>query len=191
MHLHTIAFAAAAALGALAAPASAATQTLAFAPGASYAAGVNPQAYDANVVGLPAGGNFFENFFTFSVTPMGDATGNGSYTTLNKPRAGGTLFDIRNFTIALFKDGDLDILIGAVSGNNNALNSWDFTPAAAYLEGGDYYFRVSGSTAGTVSSTYNFKMDVTPVPEPETYALLLAGLCTVGFMVHRRSRDQH
>ncbi len=190
MQLRTIALAAAV-ISSLATPTFAATQTLAFAPGASYAAGLNPQAYDANVVGLPTGGTFFENFFTFSVTPMGDATGNGSYTALKKPRAGGTLFDIKGFTIELFQDGDADTLIGSVSGNNSALNSWDFTPGAAYLSGGDYYFRVSGTTAGTMSSTYNFKMDVTPVPEPETYALLLAGLLAVGFMVRRRSPAQH
>ncbi len=190
MHLRTIALATAAALSTLAAPAFAATQTLAFAPGASYDAGLNPQAYDANVVGLPIGGNSFENFFTFGVTPMGDATANGSYTALSRPRAAGTLFDIKGFTIELFKAGDLDILVGAVSGNHSALNSWDFTPGAAYLEGGSYFFRVSGTTVGTMSSTYNFKMDVTPVPEPETYALLLAGLCAVGFVVRRRMHAQ-
>lgn len=186
MKLRTLAIAA---LTALAAPAFATTQTLVFAPAASYAAGVNPQAYDANVVGLPTGGTFFENFFTFSITPMGDAGANGSFTPLSKPRAGGTLFDIRSFTVELFKDGDVDLLVGSVAGNNNPLNSWDFTPGAAYLNGGDYYFRVSGTAAGTMSSTYNFKMDVTPVPEPETYALMIAGLFAVAFLARRRSNQ--
>jgi hypothetical protein len=30
---------------------------------------------------------------------------------------------------------------------------------------------------------------VTPVPEPETYAMLLAGLGLIGFMVRRRKED--
>jgi hypothetical protein len=41
---------------------------------------------------------------------------------------------------------------------------------------------IPGHNLGSYSGTLN----VSPVPEPETYAMLLAGLGLVGFMVRRR-----
>jgi len=42
------------------------------------------------------------------------------------------------------------------------------------------------TTGGTQVNFDNVRLDVSPVPEPETYALLLAGLGLVGFAVRRR-----
>lgn len=44
---------------------------------------------------------------------------------------------------------------------------------------------VGGGSAASYSGTLN----VTPVPEPETYALMLAGLGAIGFMASRRRRQ--
>lgn len=38
------------------------------------------------------------------------------------------------------------------------------------------------------SGEFNFKFEVAPVPEPETYALMLAGLGLVGWAAHRRRK---
>jgi hypothetical protein len=32
--------------------------------------------------------------------------------------------------------------------------------------------------------------DVPAVPEPESYAMMLAGLCLIGFIASRRKKDQ-
>jgi len=36
--------------------------------------------------------------------------------------------------------------------------------------------------------TYSIEMVTAPIPEPETYALMLAGLGLVGFMARRRKQ---
>jgi hypothetical protein len=40
----------------------------------------------------------------------------------------------------------------------------------------------------TVDQTYHIEMVTAPIPEPETYALMLAGLGLVGFMARRRKQ---
>jgi hypothetical protein len=44
------------------------------------------------------------------------------------------------------------------------------------------------SNGETVAQTYTIDMVTAPIPEPETYALMLAGLGLVGFMARRRKQ---
>ncbi|MEK7708235.1 MAG: FxDxF family PEP-CTERM protein, partial [Pseudomonadota bacterium] len=43
----------------------------------------------------------------------------------------------------------------------------------------------SGATGGQFAS-YAGTMNISPIPEPETYAMLLAGLGLIGFSARRR-----
>jgi hypothetical protein len=46
------------------------------------------------------------------------------------------------------------------------------------------------STGSAISASYGGSMAVSPVPEPETYAMMLAGLGLVGFMARRRRKTE-
>lgn len=58
-------------------------------------------------------------------------------------------------------------------------------PLTATLAAGDYSYLVFGS-AGAKAGSYTLASAVTAVPEPETYALFLAGLGAIGFLAARR-----
>lgn len=52
---------------------------------------------------------------------------------------------------------------------------------------GPAYLNITGVTSGTLGGLYSGSISVTPVPEPEAYAMLLAGLGLMGAVVRRRS----
>jgi hypothetical protein len=51
---------------------------------------------------------------------------------------------------------------------------------------GTYTLHVDGTIAAGEVTTFGGELHVTTVPEPETYALMLAGLGAVGFIARRR-----
>jgi len=59
----------------------------------------------------------------------------------------------------------------------------------ALLAAGNYTLTVIGTNSAAIAS-YAGNLAVTVVPEPEKYALLLAGLITIGFAARRRNRRQ-
>lgn len=56
------------------------------------------------------------------------------------------------------------------------------------LDAGSYYLTLSGKIKGESSNYSISTLSVSPVPEPSTYALMLAGLGLVGFMARRRKQ---
>jgi hypothetical protein len=53
------------------------------------------------------------------------------------------------------------------------------------IPAGNFTLQVSG-VAGTGGASFGGSIIATPVPEPETYAMMLAGLVAVGFLARRR-----
>lgn len=130
----------------------------------------------------------FDDVFRFTLSGVGDVA--ASSVSLNLPGLNGGPSSLLNSgqQIALFSDPDGD----GASGDNTALLSVAYDSAngtilAKNLAGGSYYFLLSGTAEGTLGGQYLFTANTTaPVPEPESYALMLAGLGLIGFVGKRR-----
>jgi len=76
-----------------------------------------------------------------------------------------------------------DLVLGAVSIPPAIVQSVTYN---GMLDTGDYSLAVAGTTSG--DGTYQVSLLATPVPEPETIAMLLAGLGLMGTIARRRNR---
>ncbi|MCR5866336.1 MULTISPECIES: FxDxF family PEP-CTERM protein [Aquincola] len=104
---------------------------------------------------------------TFSFTLTGESTIEAGLTAVLPSSFSAGFFELSSFT------SPGSIASGSIGST--------FT---ANLAAGDYFYTVKG--VGTPGSTYALKSVVAAVPEPETYALFLAGLGAIGFMAARR-----
>jgi PEP-CTERM motif len=84
-----------------------------------------------------------------------------------------------------------DNLMG--TGDDMGVGAWTFsgTPVVntVSLTAGNYYYSVLGGAMGSAQYVISSAATAAPVPEPETYALLAAGLGIIGFVSSRRRRD--
>ena len=155
-----------------------------------YDLGANPT--DENAYSVTHGvGSFLDVFtFTLSGAPIFDTV--SSAVSLFLPGIGGgdpSSYEINNGTLSLFADtdangaGGADVLLGSVNyGDSNGVLAVNSVAA------GSYYWAVAGDAVGTKGGVYLFSANTAPIPEPETYAMMLAGLGMLGFMGKRRMK---
>jgi hypothetical protein len=72
----------------------------------------------------------------------------------------------------------------------NGTEMWQLDLAGP-LQAGSYSLVFSGKNVGTQTASYSGTVEVSPVPEPGTGALILAGLSAVMFVARRRRPDQN
>lgn len=131
-----------------------------------------------SALGLSAGGLIFDTF-SFSLDAQSSVASSVS-----------SLGAIGSGTYSLFSVGG-DGLVGTA--DDTGFGAWTFAGAPAVhtvsLAAGKYYYSVFGVASGASAYSINSAASAVPVPEPETYALLAAGLGMVGFIASRRRRD--
>ena len=59
----------------------------------------------------------------------------------------------------------------------------------ANLAAGTYYVQVTGNVLGNGATNYAANLALAPVPEPETYAMMLGGLGLLAVAARRRSKE--
>ena len=117
----------------------------------------------------------FQDIFSFSIADPGSLS--GSAVAINF----GT-YNILGLTVTL-QDSSF-----AVIGS-------DATPADGFsfsgLSAGTYALNVLGYATGSTGGFYagGVIAETAPIPEPETYAMMLAGLGAIGFLAARRRRQ--
>jgi hypothetical protein len=129
--------------------------------------------------GIGTTGTQYWDFVTFTVS--NDLVNNGSTVDLSFG-----LYDISTMLVVIRQDAgpydyNLNKIVGQewISANNSTMS--------LALEAGQYTVFVSGWTNGAnLSSGYTIGFSPTAVPEPETYAMMLAGLGIVGMVARRR-----
>lgn len=67
-----------------------------------------------------------------------------------------------------------------------ALPATDFSGPLTLVVKGTLFAGNNGNSVGTYSASFRVTPLTSPVPEPETYALFLAGLAAVGYVARRR-----
>ncbi|SFW30094.1 PEP-CTERM protein-sorting domain-containing protein [Nitrosovibrio sp. Nv17] len=149
-----------------------------------------PVSFNGAVLG---GAQTFSDIFTFNISEPNVGSG---YSVVNFPVS---IPDVGSFgtilaTLSLLTYGDDgirgtddDVLLKSTvlpsTGNSpDSLSlSWD-QPLI-----GPAYLNITGVTSGTLGGLYSGSISVSPVPETETYAMLLAGLGLMGAVVRRRN----
>lgn len=163
---------------------------VALALGLGVVAGANAMDYDLGSVTAPstysqvisvAVGSFSDKW-TFDVPTTFYSGGSASNMSISVD--GTTLYNITGLSVQLYDNTDtlitnLDLNPGSSDGYK--VGSGIFPPA------NDYYFAVSGTGNGDLGGQYVFSVSALPVPEPESYAMLLAGLGILGAVARRRS----
>jgi hypothetical protein len=139
------------------------------------------------VIGNTMGKGLFTDVYSFDVSNTGIGIGAVLDFALDtKPRISGPEFDI-DFKSISFVDLSTSAVLAA---DTNGSDGWSLASLLPH-HGGSFAFVVKGTAVGNFGGTYLGTLSTIvphaqPVPEPETYALLLAGLGVVGFVARRR-----
>ena len=127
-------------------------------------------------------GSSFSDLYTFDLSTASQSVG----TTVTIDLSVGPLtFQLSNMAIRL-----TDSTGATTFAMDNSMDASGALQLSANLSAGTAYrFLVTGDVAGTSGGGYGGVLLAAPIPEADTYAMMLAGLGLVGFMARRRARS--
>ena len=123
--------------------------------------GTSPMNFDAIVSSISRTADTGLDFSGLSLYRVGGGTGTGG-------TAGDTL------------------ITSGTSLQTGSMDVW--TLSSDNLQAGDYYLLVSGNLVSDTAGSFGGAVMMAPVPEPETYGMMLAGLGVLGFLARRRKQ---
>jgi hypothetical protein len=136
-------------------------------------------------------GATFADHFTFSVN--GTTASNFDAIISSISRTADTGLDISGLSLYRVGGGTGtggtagDTLVtSGTSLHSGEMDVW--TLSSDNLAAGDYYVLVSGNLVSDTSASFGGAVMLAPVPEPETYGMMLAGLGVLGFLARRRKQ---
>ncbi|NYE59939.1 hypothetical protein FHW58_001091 [Duganella sp. 1224] len=95
---------------------------------------------------------------------------------------------ITDFSLVQFDPSTNSVLhtYAGMDATTGTTDTWEMS--ATGLTAGSYYIQVGGKVLGNGGGTYasDLTIAMAPVPEPETYAMLGAGLAFMGFVARRK-----
>ena len=138
--------------------------------------------FGRNFTGDDVAGKTFTDHYTFTVGGANLTTGSLTAKPLRSQDLYIYSFNVFSSAGALVVQGNKDNAGPYVPGQKD---EWSL-PDDVTLAGGNYYFEVTGLVLGK-NSSYAAEMSLSPVPEAETYAMMMAGLGMVGFVARRRA----
>jgi len=121
--------------------------------------------------------NTFADKYTFTTTGVNYV--DSLISSIAKNSAKGldiTGFALFTSTGSLIADGEQE--------NTGKIDLWSLSVES--LAAGSYYVQVSGNLVSKDSGSYGANLNLAPVPEPETYGMIIAGLGILGFLARRR-----
>jgi hypothetical protein len=133
-------------------------------------------------------GSTFSDIFTFNIGTPFDAAASVTSSFLNTPQTKDLL--ITGFSLYRYDPGTMAVLGTAIAGINETgfgshpTDSWSLS--AYGLSSGYYALKVDGRVLGAGGGAFGGDLTVSPVPEPATYGMLLAGLGLLGVAATRR-----
>lgn len=124
----------------------------------------------------------FNDVYIFDISPQSAAIGTTVTVNFDLPFFPGPEFQLSNMNIKF--TNSTDTITYASNSQVNPLD--DILSVSALLPAAlDYRFVVSGNVTGNLGGSYAGILQALPIPEPDTYALLLAGLGMIGAISRR------
>lgn len=166
------------------------------------AAGANAAVYNLGgvTVGVPkdfaalSTATSFSDIFTFDLP----ANGGSGYSVTNFTLLPSALYNTVLTSLTLLTDPDNSVALTGLLNGNESIVTTSVAPGGSSVTmtgpangGGHYLLYVAGLTTGSAGGIYTGAISasaVTPVPEPESYAMLLAGLGVMGAIALRRNK---
>ena len=126
-------------------------------------------------------GASFDDHFTFSVEGTTGWTFDAIISSIS--RSADTGLDITG--LSLYSASGDTLITQGTQLQSGSIDVWTLSNDS--LAAGDYYLAVSGNMVSAGAASFGGAVSMAaPVPEPETYGMMLAGLGVLGFLARRR-----